>query len=496
MILFALGHRVGGALAVAVALVLFAVGIGAPDRAERIDRVAARTGDTLARGVMRAMSWIGWVLFVLPAWVSSRATGYDPLDAGWSTAGSAWTDPGHPSDALRSETMTPAGRMGTRELPLAPSARRRSRVRLAPLLVLLALGTWMLLERREPDLAAVLQQQPVAPPVTEPGADAANGVQTPPGAPREKSFFALEMETSYTSLPAYRGSDFADALQREQGVPMPDGNFSGRYVNVRANERVTTPRPDCECDRAIVWFSGGSAAWGEGQRDDRTIASQLVQLAERDGWSLEMRNLGLRGATFSNEVERIERLLDTEDPPDVIVVYNGWNDVLRSTAGRFVRGPDADDGGPWVLMPDLIELNGRAEEFLVSGVGRDAGASAARRYLGLQERLERAAAARGVEVLYYFQPDAFADRRQLEGYDRLTGMSIDELLGSPFATALDEANRRLEGRVDSLRSLFTDSDEPVFLGLVHQNERGAQVVAQRILPDLVGALRSGAIDRD
>jgi len=94
-----------------------------------------------------------------------------------------------------------------------------------------------------------------------------------------------------------------------------------------------------------------------------------------------------------------------------------------------------------------------------------------------------------VETAFYFQPDALVEASQLEGYEELTNLSADELMGSPFAVALDAAAARLGDRVRNLRPEFVGVDQPVFVGLVHQSESGARMTAEAIYGDLERALR-------
>lgn len=81
-------------------------------------------------------------------------------------------------------------------------------------------------------------------------------------------------------------------------------------------------------DRATeVWFFGGGALWGEGQRDLHTIPSEVARHAERDGQALVVRNFGQPGYTSWQSALLLEQELATRPAPDLVVFYDGADDV-------------------------------------------------------------------------------------------------------------------------------------------------------------------------
>jgi hypothetical protein len=311
-----------------------------------------------------------------------------------------------------------------------------------------------------------------------------------PGSISDRRMFALDLDVSYTDLPAYSGSTFAAELQQEESEAMGGGAYTGRHVNIRDGLRVTLPAPVCDCPEADVWFVGGSAAWGEGQRDEHTIASELVRAGAADGIALDVLNLGAPGYTLEGTITSIETALTLYDQPDLIVIYDGFNDVLTEVAVAFVRG-SASERPTQVPIEDLTRINDRTDEFLASSDGPRAGLAAADHYRSMQNRLERVTRPLGIEVLYYFQPDALTSEQQLEPYRGITGIGPDELMGSPLAQGLHAATGSLGDRTRDLRHLFVDHPRQIFLGLVHHNEDGARAVAKTIYPEVAAALALG-----
>ena len=67
-------------------------------------------------------------------------------------------------------------------------------------------------------------------------------------------------------------------------------DFSGNYVNTVGGLRRSYEPADLPADALVVWFFGGSAIWGEGQRDDYTIPSEFARLAIDDGIAVRVVN--------------------------------------------------------------------------------------------------------------------------------------------------------------------------------------------------------------
>lgn len=308
----------------------------------------------------------------------------------------------------------------------------------------------------------------------------------------ERSFFALEFDAVYSDLPAYRGVGWADELQREQEQAPYDGDFAGRFVTVEGGFRVTPRAEGCTgCPVVRLWFFGGSAAWGQGQRDRGTIAAGMVRGAAESGIDLRISNWARRGQTFQGDVDLLRSLLPGGPPPDVVVFYNGWNDVLAAVSHAFVHGV-ARDAQPALTMENVTAINDDVDGFLRAEVGAPAGRAVATQYRRLQDEARRLVDSVGAEAVFAFQSDAFVSDRQLAEYDRISGMTPEELRSSPFARALRAVVEDLGDGVVDLRGLFADHPRPVFLGLIHQNEEGAQVVADALLDELQPILDAAA----
>lgn len=332
-------------------------------------------------------------------------------------------------------------------------------------------------------VVAVLHSSPGAVPRDGAVTDVPRSAVPPLGTDRR--FFALEgAGIRYSDLPAYRGVDWADELQSHQTT----ADVASPLFNVSRGDRRTVSPSSCTCPELTVWFDGGSAAFGIGQRDGGTIASRLVELAGDAGISLHVVNISRAGSVLAADLDRVEGRLRDEPAPDLVIYYAGWNDVLSHVLNRFAQSPEGAvrPGSDPALV--LENANAQTDAFLTSDVGAAAGEDTLLDYESLIERADEITRSTGVQSAFFFQPDATVNRHQLAGYETISNVSPDEVMASPLAKALEIVDLRLDRRVVNLRRVFDDVTEPTFAGLVHQNEVGASIVAQAIYDRLADTL--------
>jgi hypothetical protein len=89
-----------------------------------------------------------------------------------------------------------------------------------------------------------------------------------------------------------------------------------------------------------VAFLGGSAAFGMGQGDDRTIASELARSLNADGGvPVDVVNFGTPSWTLVDGVRDLRMRIDRGNEFDVVVTYSGANEMFMGFLGWSV--PDS-----------------------------------------------------------------------------------------------------------------------------------------------------------
>lgn len=360
------------------------------------------------------------------------------------------------------------------------------------------------------------------------------------GGPVEGAEAPLTADAGLDGIAALEGLDYAPELFREQFV-QGEGRYdallgwrmedtAGEYLNIVDGERVSRTTTAAG-DPLVVWFFGGSTMYGFGQRDDHTIPSELVALADAEGIALEAHNFGAQAYVNWQGVSLFADLLTERPAPDLAVFYDGYNDLsLQFVDGPVDRPshalarlhrerltePSATDGatspadlrGWWADHSAATNLYRRlryrfagddgselrlteAEPSLVpDDVDPDAVTDAASDLLRRGRDLASGvAAAYGVEAQFWFQPTLYTKEPvpgEVEVLERVAVRTPDWV---PVTQAVRD---RLPADVVDLADVFDDHPDPLFWDAVHTNETGARLIAEAAWPALRSALAGEA----
>ena len=257
------------------------------------------------------------------------------------------------------------------------------------------------------------------------------------------------------------------------------------YVHVEDGRRQTwQPPAPPETDRVRVWMFGGSAAFGVGQRDEHTIASELTRLAWSDGLALEVVNYGFHGdVNWMEHTRLVHELASGEPRPDLAVFYDGFSEL--PTVGAVNQRGEAL-GSPFLGTLDTLDIDVQPPSLLrwldraVKGdptVGPttevmaqpDVERAAADQYRASVKQLRRWLEGRGLVGRFFYQPSAAS---------LSSAVPLDVQVSEEDRAATARFRAVLPPEVIDLAGIFDDVEQPVYLDGVHTNELGARVVAQ------------------
>lgn len=446
LVLLLIGRR-GAAIAVAsVAVVLLIVGLAAPRAAAAIDAAIGRAAHAVGRALNAVLGVAAWVLLVLPVWGTSRLARLDLLDRPAGATG-AWS-PTIPSARTRpaSERLGAAAEVR----PHRPFVRRA--FRFALLLALPLVLLYGAISARQADPPDAFTYSPIG---------------------HESEPFARELFAELALITG-RWDPILGSVPYEQ---------KGRYVNVVDGHRVTYQPADPEL---TVWFFGGSTIYGIGQRDEHTIPSVVAKLAERDGISIEGVNFGFPGYVNWVEVQRLSQELSAGARPDLVVFYDGVNEL-----GLATQRADRGDTDPRVTSRELISEyertmwqknreDARPRELSIEEKAQLAGQQYGRgvdvaRILGK---------AYGIPMAFFWQPTLETKRPTPADDEVLAYVGLDKERLPDIAQLIDRTIEVSGADPIDLTKSLDGISTPVFLDVGHTNELGARTVAEAMYAEL------------
>lgn len=281
--------------------------------------------------------------------------------------------------------------------------------------------------------------------------------------------------------------------------------FDGDYVNVDASGIRHTPDYTNASAATRIALLGGSTVWGEGARDAYTIPGHLARLLDEAGMPQHVVNLGQTGYVSTQDALMFQFQLIGENPPDIAIFYQGFNDVLSAWGNDLVgvtlqeaqRLGDSEVGrllrmGQPVLRPPFAELT--TYDLTLSGAGPVTPEAVVERWFNNQRLIQSLADAYGVEVAFVWQPMLIykaalsAAEREIMLRTERERPGLFDLYAQVDAIVMARTSESPAERLVILSDLFADVETSLFIDLVHINEEGNAIVAEALLPLLTDVL--------
>lgn len=301
-------------------------------------------------------------------------------------------------------------------------------------------------------------------------------------------------------------------LRYEPYVGWRRADVASAYVNIVDGERRTVHPAEASPDALRVWCFGGSTMWGTGVRDAATTASRLAALAQADGFDVAVRNFGESGWVSTQEAVFLGLMLRAGERPDVVLFYDGVNDVFSAFQSGKADGAHQNLG----IFEDYFNLGydprrtwltksaiyrgvqslgaklGGADRPRAAGVdfGRLAERVAAV-YFQNVDGVQRLAESYGFEALFFWQPVvSHQPGFQTAERDGCGHLKKDAL--EPLLQFYDAATAHVVGHeaVDLTRCLGPSPPEGYFIDHHHVTEEANAVIARAIYQHLRGGLEA------
>ena len=308
--------------------------------------------------------------------------------------------------------------------------------------------------------------------------------------------------------------------------------FAGRHINVdSAGHRRThqaTPVDSAGRQRQL-WMFGGSTMWGTFQRDSATIPSLVAQRLQDQGIrDVHVTNFGESGYVFTQEVFELMLQLRDGRRPDVVLFYDGINDVAAAvqngrpglpqnefnrarefSIGRSLFGWRRDFGTERQALGTLVLLT-TARSMLVhrlqvmvaprwqSTLPTELSAEYLASYVGTARIVEALSQAYGFEAIYVWQPSFHSTEKPLTPFEKNMMRLIES---QSFDVDIRNTHRRVSGEIGpamaaiapgrfvNAADVFSGERGTVFLDpLGHTGESANPKVVDAFLPTLKAVL--------
>lgn len=291
-------------------------------------------------------------------------------------------------------------------------------------------------------------------------------------------------------------------------------DFHARHINSRDGVRRSYEPDGLGADAPVVWFFGGSTTWGYAQRDTHTIPSEVARVSEEAGTPVRVLNFGQLSWVHWQEMLAFEQELAVRDRPDVVVFYDGVNDVAVQTArdGRPSDNPTIYDFGtdpPAPVPPPFTAEAPESEHSLPERWADNSALWRLARTVGswLGAPAEAAVTSSGQEPA---RPSSETSaRRALDIYARGRALSLDVarehdvqpiFFLQPRLSRDAASNAFIEGAAAAgpptidLTHVLGDSPSVFLHDSAHTNEQGARLVAEAMWPYVRQALGRASAD--
>lgn len=282
---------------------------------------------------------------------------------------------------------------------------------------------------------------------------------------------------------------------------------SGTYINVdSAGHRATVQAPTSSRARKVFFF-GGSTMFGSFQRDGWTIPSVAARTLDSLGVEdVHVVNYGETGYVSTQEAVALWLALRDGERPDVVVFYDGINDVaaavqtgragwpqnefnrarefqLGRTVYHWQRGPGSEVRaftallgiavGRSLLVQRVLAMKGSPPPVWdASALANDVMQS----YAATTRLVEALAERFDFRAVFVWQPTVHATAKALSPYEANLRRTLEE---DPASQLMATVHLRIVERIDSVMS---DQGSPAFLNRSHVFDG----IADQIFVDAIG----------
>jgi lysophospholipase L1-like esterase len=298
--------------------------------------------------------------------------------------------------------------------------------------------------------------------------------------------------------------------------------FDGALTTITPEGFRLTPGASCGGDAYRVFVFGGSTVWGWGVPDWGTIPAYLQEYWNAGSSPVCVVNMGQNGFVSTQELIALVRVLQQGQVPDLVIFYDGFNDVhaaFETETGRpgVHYAPERiaqklEEVPPPSLLTQVLERSALVAMLgsFKAAAGSEAGeathlgdpsadslrASIVQTYLHTVAMVGLLAESYGFDYLVAWQPSIYSDAGGLndeerEMYDRGMAIGFVPLLEAVRLSIIERV--ATDPHLIDLSHAFDTVEQPMWQDFVHPVPEGNRVIANHIAAAMVsGGLASGS----
>ena len=249
-----------------------------------------------------------------------------------------------------------------------------------------------------------------------------------------------------------------------------------------------------------VFMIGGSTTFGSASTSDRTTIPGYLQHkfnSEITETNIEVINAGISGAFSFTEIQLLKnKIFDYE--PDLIIVYDGVNDVVKQYPTNDHIFDEKKESGFFEEIANLLSNYRTIQIFQKFLLYSNTQEWNERLIYELEEydvdkkvqiwknnwnEICQISKEKDFDMLITIHPIAGTSERSLTDFERMKfiqsdGQKVVNYLNT-YALALEQLDPRCEN-VEDLRHVFDGVEGPVFYDYIHVTDRGNKIVAEKL----------------
>ena len=245
-----------------------------------------------------------------------------------------------------------------------------------------------------------------------------------------------------------------------------------------------------------IFLVGGSSVFGVGTIDEETIPSYLqIELESRfPNKNIQVINAGVPGIHSYTESMLIENKIFDFDP-DMIIVYDGWNDIQRPFDKYYIPGEfnEINNYIRWIVKNDVFKtgkvilksyFSWKQDNFEID---RNFDATLIEEKVGSWKKTWiktcEVSKEKKIDMLILLQPilgssDRNLSEHELSNFEFYHLSKLTEQYKN-YYESLTDLNDHCSEAID-FRNLFDGYDEAIFFDEVHTGNLGNKIISERI----------------